>query len=1241
MGFKYMQAYRCLKKFVNQYTLQKTLRFELVPNPITKKILEIESAKKSFLNDRERNKAREELKEMLKELDNEFIQEALRDFQFSKQDLQELWEKYKKDKKSIQDKDLKKLESKIEKRFSCFSSSKYGKIKFTKQNILSEKVIKILKEKYKDNQQKQKIIDLFDRFTTYITDLKQNRENYYKAEGKTSQFATRAVRDNLIRFFDNKFIFENKYSQNFGFSEEEKKIFLLSYYNGCLLQKGIDRYNELVGNLNSKINQYILKHKNNHDFKKSDYPFFKKLDKQIVSSKDVRKSIEINDDQELIECLDCFYRFAQGIIPAIKKLWQKFFEPERELGKIYLPRNKANRLSYYFFGDWSLLSNVYGRGEKKQEFVSFRKIKEYLQDFDNLEFRKLTANQDIIKKEKDNFANFIDAWKYEGEVLFSDKKEKSIFIFPEGKKEFKSLVDLEKGFLEKVNWFRKKIENKEKISDKEESKFKMAVKDYLDRVLDIFRLVDNFYLKEEQRNKIPVEELDSEFYKFFDEYQEKISDFNPYKYYDEFRNYLTKRNVVADKIRIAFDEGQLLGGWDLNKEKKKLGLIFRKNGNYYLGIINKKKDKNIFDKNKHPEAFVESSKWEKMEYKLLGDLKRQIPRIAFSEKNRDIFGYNSEIQKIKEEYDQLQNSKKENRDNWHKKFNKRKLIKLISYYQKVLEFHPERYKENYKLSWKKPKEYNSLGEFYDDIDKQMYRIKFVNVSDDYLEEKVVKGELYLFQIFNKDFSSYKESNSKENLHTIYFRELFSEENLKNPIFKLSGGAQIFFRDKLEEYQIKTKKDKKGKTVIDRPRYAKDKILFHLPIELNYKAGKANKFNQKINKFLASNPDIKILGIDRGEKHLLYYSLIDTNGKILKSGSLNKIKIGDKEIDFHQKLRERAKEREEARKSWQSITQIKNLKKGYISLVIKKIADLAINENAIIVLEDLNTPFKQKRGGIFEASIYQQFEKALIEKLNFYVDKEKKNHRRAIQLTAPFTTFERIDKQSGIIFYVPANYTSVTCPECGWRQRLYLKYKNINQAVKDFERIKVIYEPTKDRFVFEYGFEVKDNKKKNSFKGIDKIYSDVERLWWNPKYNENGKYGRIEKLGLGEITKELKNVFKEMEIDYHQEGNLSEQLTSKTDKKYSKHWRELYWLFRMIAQIRNLDRENDEENKDFILCPACHFDSRDKNTLIPNGDANGGYNIARKGIILLQRITANPQKPILTISNRDWDEFVRR
>lgn len=43
--------------------------------------------------------------------------------------------------------------------------------------------------------------------------------------------------------------------------------------------------------------------------------------------------------------------------------------------------------------------------------------------------------------------------------------------------------------------------------------------------------------------------------------------------------------------------------------------------------------------------------------------------------------------------------------------------------------------------------------------------------------------------------------------------------------------------------------------------------------------------------------------------------------------------------------------------------------------------------------------------------------------------------------------------------------------------------------------------------------------------------------------------------------------------------------------------------------------------------------------IANGDANGAYNIARKGLMLLKRIKANPEKPNLIISSKDWDEVV--
>jgi hypothetical protein len=41
----------------------------------------------------------------------------------------------------------------------------------------------------------------------------------------------------------------------------------------------------------------------------------------------------------------------------------------------------------------------------------------------------------------------------------------------------------------------------------------------------------------------------------------------------------------------------------------------------------------------------------------------------------------------------------------------------------------------------------------------------------------------------------------------------------------------------------------------------------------------------------------------------------------------------------------------------------------------------------------------------------------------------------------------------------------------------------------------------------------------------------------------------------------------------------------------------------------------------------------------NGDSNGAYNIARKGIILLDRISEGVEKPNLFIADKDWDDFV--
>ncbi|KXK09284.1 MAG: hypothetical protein UZ20_WS6002000590 [candidate division WS6 bacterium OLB21] len=95
------------------------------------------------------------------------------------------------------------------------------------------------------------------------------------------------------------------------------------------------------------------------------------------------------------------------------------------------------------------------------------------------------------------------------------------------------------------------------------------------------------------------------------------------------------------------------------------------------------------------------------------------------------------------------------------------------------------------------------------------------------------------------------------------------------------------------------------------------------------------------------------------------------------------------------------------------------------------------------MEDLNMRFKQIRSG-FEKSTYQQLEKGLIEKLNYLADKTHNNRselggiHKAYQLTSPFRSFDEIGKQTGIIFYTQAAYTSKIDPLTGWRPNLYLK-----------------------------------------------------------------------------------------------------------------------------------------------------------------------------------------------------------
>lgn len=218
------------------------------------------------------------------------------------------------------------------------------------------------------------------------------------------------------------------------------------------------------------------------------------------------------------------------------------------------------------------------------------------------------------------------------------------------------------------------------------------------------------------------------------------------------------------------------------------------------------------------------------------------------------------------------------------------------------------------------------------------------------------------------------------------------------------------------------------------RYTVDKFQFHVPITMNFKSPGDFKINSEVRKYIRNNPDVNILGVDRGERNLIYISLIDQKGNVIfdEDGkpiqySLNtiesKYKKGDETVTFktpyHTLLDEREKSRKQARQQWDDIEGIKELKDGYISQVVSLVTRLMVKYNAILVMEDLNFGFKKGRIRV-EKQVYQKFEKMLIDKLNYLVFKDSKPGEvgelyNALQLTNKFTSFSSLGKQTAITF----------------------------------------------------------------------------------------------------------------------------------------------------------------------------------------------------------------------------------
>lgn len=1031
-------------------------------------------------------------------------------------------------------------------------------------------------------------------------------------------------------------------------------------------------------------------------FNKKHYPYFVPLQKQILSQV-FKKEISIESDRDLIRELKFFIKKSQEKISGARKiaaLFLNYRENDLDLAKIYLPKGKINSFAYKIFKKPEEFMAVFRDGRKNLELIDFEKIKNYIEE-NKLEDKEFFKS---LRQDKLNFDTFLYIWKNEFDILISGGET----IVKGGQKEKIINLDVKKSELEKLlRWFEDKVAKNEKMTDEDEGAWCSAVLDYSQTILDITKRAEIFYLNEKQEIKVSNNK-DPVFYSRFNEFTN--DDFVPFIYFDKFRNYLNKRSKnTAKSFKLYFNTDHLLDGWDMNKESQYRGFLLKKGNDYYLGIGNENGE--IFHKVKSGSNSVEevleaykikdeNDYYEKIDYKQLDIGKFE--GIAFPKKTNSEENYKKAIReradeflnkdisklqkliKIKREYDDFKEKRRKDKA-WDRKFGTQKMKELIGYYITCLNTREEWKRFNF--DFKDIEEYEDKDNFVNHVQRQAYWIKPKKVSKKYVDEKVAQREMFLFRIHNKDFYGFEkklDDNKKVNLFTQYFLELFSDENIKNvrskdlskSIFELDGKAEIRFRKRTDNVKLKLYKkngeiityddkrdDNKKKEVIEHRRFAKDALTLHLKMRLNFgKEIEPQKFNEEINIKLLSKMPVKILGIDRGENNLIYYCLLNEKGGIEKCASLNKVgerirklengtKIKET-VDYHRKLVEREEQRNREQKKWQKITPIKDLKKGYLDNVINEITKI-ISENidnnvvTIIVLEDLNQNFKRARF-FRERQVYQEFEKDLISKLNYLVNKNKKNHRRAYQLTFKVDSIEKMEKskQIGILFYVGASYTSKICPSptCGWRKRLYIKNSETKgKIIEALKSTEIFYEKGKDRFHFDYQWEQeywKDGEKRK-YNGTNRVFSNVSRLKWNREKNETIPY---EDGKENSITSKIKSLLENNKINASK--NIKEQIIERQNELDAHFFSTLVGYFNLILQIRNYDKKNET---DYIQCPACEFYSNkppNKLELIKNGDANGAYNIARKGLMLLKRIKKDPKTYNLSISNRNWDDAVQ-
>lgn len=1223
-------------EFTGLFPVSKTLRFEL--RPVGKTWDNLESCN-YLANDELHAEEYPKAKKILDELHRAFISRVISENNI---DWSELITAYRMKMANPKDAAAKKELDRLQKEYLARISKLFTGDKDYKE-MLSEKALGLAKKYLASNETEMDpaSLDAFNKFSAYFIGYHEARANIY-SDKKSVSVAYRIVMDNLPRFIDNSSLFD-RLSEEYPEMitelsrtlevEDVSSYFDLANYGRFITQQGIDDYNyvisgrstetEVIKGLNGMINEASQKIEG---FRRV---LMKPLYKQILSTHTTKSFVpyKFNDQAEMLGAVCNFIiRCAEnGTTQNIQRLFGSI--TEHDTSRIFIANNDITKLSNILFGNWEAIGGM---------------LQSYKADeLGNPEIKKTRTKIDKwLNSPEFDLKTITDAIKRENELDLSPLQDDITQLCGKIDEGYSALADIKAMCFDDVD---------DEIREQSSTKLRIMLEPYIDALRMIKIFDDDISLG-----------LEPEFYSDIDDIRQTLEDIVPL--FNRCRNYCTKKSHDDSKIKVNLEMPTVGDGWDLNKEKDNKAVILRKDDNFYLAVMNKKHVE-------LPDAPANcESTFEKMDYKLLPAPSKMLPKVFIkSKKWQDTQGV---PQDIMDGYEAGKFKKGE-------KFDKAFLEKLIDYYKDSISKYDSW--APFELKLRDSSEYAGIDEFYNDILEQGYSVSFRKVSSETVHKLTNEGALFLFQIYNKDFS--EKTRGRPNLHTIYWKAAFSDENLARPMIKLCGQAELFFRKAsisengrtahTQGQKLVSRRDVDNKTVppdvykelnrfyngktselstkageyvgrvkvrdaqydiVKDRRFTVDKMFFHVPLAFNFRSKDTSKLlNSKVIDKIANDKDLKIIGLDRGERNLVHMAIIDRSGKIIEQRSLNIIDG----YDYHQALDVREHVNKESRRNWATVDNIKEFKEGYISKIVGELSRYIVENNAILVMEDLNFGFKRGRFKI-EKQVYQKFENMLIGKLSYMVSKDAApgtpgSSMLGYQLARPMDDVRDNVKQNGVVFYIPAAFTSKTDPVTGFANLFNTGViKNMTHKKEFLSKFdSITFDESKGMYAFKFDYRM-FHTKTEGHRNEWVVYTNGERYI----YNHTDRCYR-KTVPTERISKALQ------EAGISVSGDLKDRICSAEGKTVEA----VYGAFvdSISMRVRN-------DDLDYIQSPVTDqsghfFNSEEHIEGLPyDSDANGAYNIALKGELLLRKIEEeykpgeNFSMPL--ISNSEWLTFIQ-